>query len=88
MEGRPPGFLATRSVASDLHVTVASRLSGGTVAWFPGDRYRAWLPGMMEAALGRPGCTGHLVSRTYFRLPGLPLTLKRQHLGRVGPRLL
>jgi hypothetical protein len=41
---------------------------GGTVAQLPGDRDSARLPRMVETALGRPGHTGHLASRTHFRI--------------------
>src|ERR1019366_849138 len=65
---RPPCLLATWSVAPDLDVAVPRVPGGGTVAQLPGDRDSARLPRMVETALGRPGHTGHLASRTHFRI--------------------
>ena len=76
VDRRPPGLLAIRSIAPDLDVTVACALGGRTVAWYPGDRDSARLPGMVETALCRTCRTSHLVSRTQFRVGGLLLSAK------------
>jgi hypothetical protein len=78
VERRPPGLLTSWSIASDLDVAFACGLGRWAVAWFPGDRDRAWPPWMVKAALGRPERTGHLASRTHFRWLRVLLTLKRQ----------
>jgi hypothetical protein len=68
-ERRPPGLLATGSVALDLDMAAACSSGGGTVALLPGDRDCARPPRMVEPTLGRPACHGHLARRTQFRIP-------------------
>ncbi len=67
----PPGLLAPFGIAPHFDMAAARRTGGGTVAWFPAQRHRAWLPRMVQAASGRPGHPGHSASRTHIRVPGV-----------------
>jgi len=66
MERRPSGLLATLTVAHDLYTAIARAPGGSTVARLPGDRDGARLPWVVQAALGGPGHSDHLASRTQF----------------------
>jgi hypothetical protein len=64
---RPPGLLALLGVAPHLDVASPCSPGGGAVARLPGQRHRARLPSVVQAAFGRPGYTSHPVSRTHIR---------------------
>ena len=63
----PPSLLAPFGVASHLDMPPACSPGGGAVARFPGQRHRARLPRVAQAAFSRPRYTSHPVSRTHIR---------------------